>query len=244
MFVKYRNYSHDAGECTIAITREGVFSDNNIQYATRERWTVTGRIQIADQGSEAANQTLMTTTLNTLEAAYRFNGGDIGLYQDGGTATTHRLRSSACRGGTKVVQAVTYPDGRGAEYSTFRNYTVAVEGTLPFSGDGALILWTESLRFWGGGEQIGFLLCLTGPPQRQLLREQTSYKASQTGRAIGLGAYPALPGPLWPADEHLDVKESSYQVPPTQTKERIITWNYQFESVAPMGGFPTTKLIN
>ena len=243
MFLKYRNYSHDAGETTIAISREGLFTENQVRYATRERWDISGRIQITDQGTEAANQTLMTTTLDALEAAYATGGGDIGLYQDSGAVTTHFLDSSATRGGTRIVQPVSYPDGRGAEYSTFRNYTVAIEGTT-LDSSGALVFWTETLQFFGGGPQVGFLPCLTGPPQKQLLYQATTYKAMQTGRAIGLGTYPATPAPLWPSDEHLHVKSNSKQLPADQSNQRITTWAYQFESVAPLGGLPTSSQIS
>lgn len=244
MFLKYGGYQHDDGETTINIVKEGLFTENRVQYAIRERWAIEGRLQIAEQGSIDANQDAMKTAIDALKTAYDGNENDLGFYHDDGGISSHFMDSSASNGGTKVVQPVSFPEGKAAEYSTFRNYSVVVEAEFPFNDVSALLLWTETLTFWGGGPEVGHLEPIVGLPQKQLLRQATTYKAGQNGRAIGLDAYPLLPGPMWPAQELRHLRRSSNTVPSTSDGQRIVTWDYMHESVAPLNGFPTEKPIN
>jgi len=246
MYLKYGTYSHASGECTLSsITREGLFTTNLQQYAVREKWTIDGRLQIADQGTAAANQAAMTTAITALKTAYNTNGRDLGFYDDSGNLTAHYITSKSATGGVRIVQPPSFVEGRGAEYSTFRTYQIGIEAEFGFliPGGSKLTSWSESVRFWGGGPKVTFLSCLTGPPQKQLVNQMTTFKASQTGRATALGIYQQAPGPLWPADELIDQRDGSLEIPPDSSNQRITTWEYQFESIAPMFAYPTNRNV-
>jgi len=241
MFLRYGNYSHAAGECTLSsITREGLFTENLQQYGTRERWTIDGRKQIADQGTTAANQAAMTVVLNALIAAYNTNFQALGFYDDGGNLTTHSMTSNV-----RIVQRPSFPEGRGAEYSTFRTYQIIAEAqtSTPPAGGQKLTSWSETVQLIGGGPKVVYLSCLTGPPQKQLAHQATTFKASQTGRATAVGRYPEPPPPLWPYDELIDARERTLELPPDSTQQRTTTWSYQFESIAEMFAYPTYRSV-
>ena len=236
MYYAYGSHTHDDGECTATITREGLVSDCGKPYGYRERWELRGRLQ-------ADTQAELSAAIGTLEAAYERHGKDMGLYDDDGAVTSHLLDSSASRGGTRVVRRPFYPDGRGAEYSIFRNYVVVVEADF-LDNQFDLLSWAETIRAWGGGPRFVLLECLTGPPQKQLVQEQTTYDAIQTGRAIGNDTYPVPPAPLWPAEEHSDQRDIHREVPSDNSGRKIIVWAYTFESIAPLVGLPRVSEVN
>lgn len=240
MYLKYGDYSHTAGEVTLqGIIREGIGSDEGVVYAIKERWNIEGMLQITDQGTPAANQAEMTTAINALKAAYATNGKDIGFYDDSGNLTAHSIKSSATERGVQVVQQPSFPEGRGAEYSVFRSYTLAVEAQFSYTGGGggSVLSWSEAVSYRGtGGPTWGFLVPINGPPQQQLLTQQSTHWAYQRGRAIGRSNYPNPAPPLWPVLEHQEMRDIEYAVPSGQSLQRSVAWSYAFEATSPLSG--------
>ena len=242
MYIQYGNYRHAIGEASIVVSQQPEYQ-SGIAVAIRVRYDVAGRLQITDQGNLSANQAAMTAALAALESAYEVNGLDFGLYQDNGAPTQHVLLSNNSLGGNRVVMCPSYPRGNGAEYSTFRNYTLAVEGLIPNTFAG-LIEWHETLDFSGGGPQVVWLECLTGDPQPQLVKEQTTFKARQSGSCLGnLGFVPA-PDPLWPYALHADRTSIRLTNPERLGITGVVyrnyrtEWSYEFEDAAPLAGLP------
>ncbi len=246
MYLKYGNYQHAAGEVVLTgITSESMATENAVVFAIKERWDLMGRLDIADQGSAAANQAAMTVALDALKAAYSVNGRDIGFYDDSDKLTSHSIQSSATRSGVIVAVPPSFPDGRGAEYSTFRTYTIAVEAERPFEEGGGLLSWMEAVSFRGtGGPTWGFLVPIVGAVQQQLLTQRSTQFATQRGRAVGNGAYVVPPAPIWPVNEHEELREITREVPPSSSSQRITNWTYVFESPFPLVGVPRARAIN
>ena len=244
MYLQFGNYVHDQGECAITISRSSRV-ENGIVLGYTERWDVKGRLQIVPTGDPVVDRAILSPRIAAMQQAYQQQGVDLGLYFDDGTPSAHFLQSARSAGGTRVTKPPYFPVGLGAEYSTFRNFALSVEADFLDTSLG-LISWTESLTLTGGGPQFGYLLCLNGPPQKQLLRQQTTYKATQQGEAVGLTAYPLPPAPLWPADEHGELRNISQTLPqrtglgPSAVYFSFKTrWSYVFESAVPLLGLPT-----
>jgi len=238
MYLKYGSYQHASGETAVVITKQGLFTDTGIARGVRERWDIQGRLQ-------AASPAAVTTALNALAAAYAVQGLDIGFYEDDNTPTSHFIDSSATNGGVRVVSPPSFPQGRGAEYSTFRTYTLSVEAEW-LAADQTLLNWRETLRFTGGGPQFAFLQPITGVPVKQVLRQATTYKATQSGEAVGFQSYPSPPGPIWPTAEHVQQRQIHYELPRRMGKTGLatltdykISWSYEFESATPLLGLPS-----
>lgn len=238
MYLKYGTYRHAPGEVSVAISKQGIFSDAGISRGVRERWEIQGRLQAADQSS-------LSTAIAALVAAYSQQAQDAGFYFDNDQPTSHVIVSAASNGGVRVIGPPSFPQGKGAEYSTFRTYTIALEAEW-LDPTATLLSWNETLSFDGGGPQVIFLEPINGLPQRQLLKQATTYRAAQSGRAVGYLGYPFPPAPLWPAAEHVDRRQIRYELPDrsgpigaaTYTQFGI-TWSYSFEDAAPLIGFPT-----
>ena len=237
MRLQYGSYLHDTADATVTISREAVIDEARRHYAQRERWTVQGVLQ-------AASQSALTTAINSLELAYSRDYLDLKLLDADGALTSHYLRGTNALGGVRVVQGPQYPDGKGAEYSTFRRYEIVLESEYSLAATPAnlVIAWTESISFEGGGPRFVYRQPLVEFPQRQQVAVATPFRASQRGRALGLISYPVPALPLWPADEHIDQRAVTRDHP-----QRVgvffrhfpITWSYSFESAAPMFGLPT-----
>jgi hypothetical protein len=225
MYAKYGNHQHEAGECEFIYGWSVAFGEDNTPTIETHRVELTGRLQAADGVS-------LTAAIAVLEAAYRIQGQDIGLYYDDGSI--HQiLRSADCFGGTRSL-GIQYPSGRGPEGGTFRNYKIVVEGDRQIGNPGVTSR-NESVSFSGGGPLIGWITCSTGPPYKDIVAEQTPFEAVQSGSATGFGSYPDPPGPLWP--DSLDGIAS----PPTKSTsqnqgrtEYHISWNYRFKSATPL----------
>jgi len=235
MYLKYGSYAHATGECQISINKQTEFNEAKEPWAIRERWDIQGLVTNA-----TGNLASMKTSVDALVSAYSVHGYDLVLYTPSNTATSHALYSDDCIGGTVVVQPVSFPSGEGAEGITYRNYTVSVEGLVRTSS-GHLLSFTESLSFSGGGPVYGHIQTLRGLPVKQLLRQNSVFRATQQGSAVGISTYPIIPSPVWPSaqigtgqEERGSPKRFNYNY-----SEYPISWRYEFESAYPLLGNPT-----
>jgi hypothetical protein len=238
MYLKYGNYRHADNEASVSISKNAIFTPGGLMRGTRERWSISGRLQ-------AANQVSLTAAINALCAAYELQNQDVAFYTDGNQLTSHAIDSSATNGGVRVTGPPSFPEGKGAEYSTFRNYTISLEAEW-LNPNATIVNWHETISVQGGGPQFVFLETIDGPPHKQLLKQYTTYQATQSGEATGFYSYPTAPAPLWPAAEHVDRRQMRYELPkragppgePTYTEFKV-SWTYTFEDGSPLVGVPT-----
>lgn len=234
--LRYGSYLHDLGECGVTFSKEYRYTDRGVIRSQVETWSITGKLH-ADTPAE------LTTAINALQAAYNRPGQDAVILLDGGTESAHKITSSQTLGGTKVTR-LSFPDFNGGEYATFRSYQIELEAEYEVNRDSqnVLVTYEETVTATSGGERWIIMPTLTGPGQRQTVQQQSPYKFSQVGRAIGLGGYPMWPGPMFPADEHIDQRQISLKSPTVngnQQREYEVTWSYQFESISNLSGFPS-----
>lgn len=249
MIFAYGNYRHPVSEAGVTIRRRIQASASGTWSIGRDEWTIDAVIQ-------GDTQAALTANLQALEAAYSIPNQNAILYLDDGvTKTAHQLYAQYYFYVLPTLPS--YPKFEGGEYSTYRTVQIQLiaEG-LPFGqsigGAGnSLVEFTESIEFWGGGQLRGYVPSLTGRPQLQVRRQQTTYKAIQQGTAMGVGGYPtSLAIPMWPDaivdPDQLRVRKeapqrqgfgsfSSYTLYP-------ITWNYFFESADPIFGSATPRV--
>ena len=173
IYLQYGGYAHDPSDAEVMISREGVTSELGIVYAVRERWNINGRLHANDlPGINAA--------VESLYEAYSHDRQDIEL-----VGSSHVMRSHDTINGTRVAMPPSFPKGNGAENSTFRSYTLAVEGEFAFSGDGILLSWAETLSFRGvGGPKWGLLETLNGQWPLQQFTDMSAMFCTQRGSAI------------------------------------------------------------
>lgn len=234
MYLAWGEYQHGNGECEVVIDQEPLWNDRGERYATRIAYRIKGLLQ-------ADTVAGVTTAIHALEAAYAEDFQDIGLYEDDDTPTAHVLFSADTLQGNRVIRGPSYPEGRRADYSTFRTYEITVEGEVGSDDTVNNMSFHQKIELMGGGPRFVYIETRNGPPQKQLTTEQTTYKAVQSGDAMGQFGYPAAAMPLWPNAEHRDQRNIVTNAPTRQgdkLREYSISWRYVFESATPLMGSP------
>lgn len=191
MIAKYGNYSHAVSEVSLSISNRAIESDMGVIYAHATTYGLSGRIH-------ADTIALITTALADLEAAYKLQGRDFTLFDDDGTtATQHRILTANTMGGTRATAAISYPSSAGAEYVTYRNYTVTIEADVLVDANDRILSWQEEISTEGiGAGEFVYLPTLTGAWPRQRVTETTTILVTQSGSAVGLRTWPAFPAPV------------------------------------------------
>lgn len=243
MYLKYGNYTHEAGECAIVIQKESVLNADNNKVGWKEVWQISGMLR----GTSASD---LTTKIRAMESAYGVNGRDLKLLNDDGSETAHKLISNQSRSGV-MIASLNYPVGEGAEYTTFRNYQIIAECDISIleivdmvggrgrgrnQQGGITLSYNEVISSRGtGGPRIVVLETMGGPPVKQIVSNQTAVYKTQSGSATGVYGYPQVPPPMDPANEIADRRVIQQELPSTVSpngKESIykVSWSYEFVS--------------
>jgi hypothetical protein len=213
---KYGNYAHDNCECGLRVAATAIMDGYRRRMGTIFEYTIVGVKIVPTQATPDQTKALLTTALQSLEAAYAVDNQNCGLYlPDGVTATAHVLTSANTFGGVKVIQPPTYIEGPWTgqiEYLNRRSYSIVLRAEVR-TGTG-VHSYRERLTIKGnGGPRWRYSPQEVGDPQKQTLQTATTFFYIQEGQAIGRQAYPTPPAPLFPTLEHGPLRELAYDSP-------------------------------
>lgn len=232
MILRYGSYSHADNEVTLSISQRPVYNEVGLRAGYVASWSIQGMIL----GSSASD---LGTKIAALESAYGADGLDLILYDSDGVTVRHAMRNTGSRTGVKILD-LSYPTGDGAEYVTYRSYSITAEAE--YQQDLGIYSISETYTFGGGGPQKVVIPTLYGPPIEQLVRQQTAYICQQQGQAIGVAAYPTVPGPAFPAAEHRERRRITYNRPTKigryGNQMYSVSWSYEFESPSQLFALP------
>lgn len=236
MYLQYGNYTHQIGEAAVSFLILPRLNEFGEVYLHTHRWTIQGLLL----GSSA---TALDTAWNALKDAYSTGGKTITLFHDDGTASCRRLRSQDCIGGTRIIDGPSSQFEPGT-HTTFLPYQITVEGDVEVQ-DLILLSFREELTIEGGGPSFVHLEPLVGPPVKQQVKTNTTYRVIQEGEAVGFKKYPNAPPPVLGAANLMRApriklsspRRSSSSGNPEYT-EFPITWQYTFESAVPIPALP------
>lgn len=245
MKLVYNGYEHQDNEVSFAITIRMSQDDFMRTRVATVRYVITGVVI----GTSFAD---LTDKLDSLEDAYSVPGGDLTFYDNNGAETAHKLRSSDCLGGTRIV-GFEYLDGypgtwgSSTEYVNKRTYRIAVEGDQVIRG--GLLAFSETYTYFGdGGPEDKWVESLLGAPQKQTLKQQTTGIGIQQGTAIGESGYPPIPDMLYP-DLLMRIKGQSPMIKPEtpktlwtgETHVYKVSWRFIFEGATALPGVPNVR---
>lgn len=235
MQLKVGNLTHALSAPAVAIRKVNRRTDASTRISTLETWEINALLT----SSVGAND--LDDTVKAVKAAYA-DGADFRILLPDGSQSAHSLLSGQCLGGTRIVNPPSFPDFSAAAGVTYLRFTATVEGEVIASNPAtSLLSFEESLSFTGGGPLTGFIEVLNGPPIEQTLRQQTVYRATQTGSAVGYGSYPAPAAPLWPANEIVPSRRITPRSPKRKGNtytEFPVSWSYEFHSASALSGTP------
>lgn len=239
MIVKYGNYAVPTGQAGVAFTKRPKFNEGGMQWAETHRWDIDGLLLNTGSDSYA-----FTAQIQALIAAFASHNKDLYLYQnDGTTPTAHYIQTANTIGGTRVVEK-SFPEAKGGAYVTNYVWKVAIEADYD-TGYTGLQSFFEVIEWSGGGPKFIFLDTLNGSPQKQFVQDETTYRATQRGSAIGFISYPTPSAPIWPYAWHQDqspyTRKSPKRTGPPGSESYTdweISWTFTFEDAAPLFGSP------
>jgi hypothetical protein len=231
MILSYGGYSHQIDEAGIVISKSRITDIVGNVIGQKETWSITGQIHASNPGQ-------LTSSIKSLEKAYEKSFGDVTLTDEVYGKTAHSIKSTDTNSGV-IVKSFSFPDGEGAEYTTFRKYEVTLEATYDLNNTDGLIEYNETFTSQGtGGQQFVVRVPRYGAPIYQRVARATPIFVQQSGTALGYKEYPIAPLPLYPQYEHLERRQISQLTPSilspygdSKRREFRVNWNYYFTLV-------------
>jgi len=174
--------AHDINDPALSIDRTGLFTDAGVLYGILNVWTIEGRLI-------ASSQATVSTEIDALELGYSKNVERFALKLDSGDDSSHVIVASETLDGIRVSKPPYYPVGRGAEYSTYRNYAVQVTATVLVKSNAAeaeIVSFQETVTYTGSGTRDVIMTPLIGTPVRIRTATQTPQFIVQSGQVVSL----------------------------------------------------------
>lgn len=230
----YRSYSFKVNGVKVTTQQVTNLTDARVPYSVTNSLTCDGYL-------EGSGQSGCTTEENALRAALAVNFGDLTLKQDDGSNSATLLDNYSSLSGVVITAGPSFMDAMGPEYVNQRHFVFTAEAEYILTGSN--FLWKsyeETVAYSGGGPLYIMKKALNGPPQRQLIYQQTPYIAMQTGRAVGFRSRPATPAPIWPF-ALMEAGSVNWKSPRRQGGSYIdweVDWSYHHEWHAPLIGAP------
>lgn len=245
MRAKYNSFTFPEGRWSISKTITSKENDAQQEIAVVHRVEIDGRLQAATPAAIEAQYTLLAT-------AYASNGFDFLVYLPTGAISERlSLLSNDAKGGVRVLQKPSISSLENGQYATYLPVKIVLEAEYdsPNAPTTLLVSFEETLHFEGGGPIYDWYRPIKGFPTKGMVRQADTYRAVQSGTAVGYNQYPSLgtisgaPPPIFGINKlnknpqvslgtPTDVKGGSYNSWP-------ISWTYEFESATPLFGTPT-----
>jgi hypothetical protein len=234
MQLKCGNYAFDPNSTLLTGEVETLWNAGGQPYAQKRSLHVQGYINVNGQDDAIQKVSALATAL-----AVPFQ--DIIFFADDGTPTELRLQNIGSITGVHV-RDLKFPETKGPEYVSIRSFEFRAEAEYPLQGSSILLLlFKETLTFWGGGPIYKHRMAINGPPQKQLVYPQSVYYATQTGELTGYITARLPPGPIWPS-ALMHAPRKTDAAPERRSfgnySGEKITWQYDFESAAPLVARP------
>lgn len=239
-------YLHDDCEVRLSISEQARLGDDGIIYMRDVRWVIEGMLHGTDQAGLHAK-------LASLLAAYSVHGGDIVLLDNNNNPSHHEListdRSGLAIGGVKIIEPPSFPQGGGAEYTTWRRYTIVIGAEIDVlrnTQDAGYIVLNESFTRTGSTSGPGtnpsdvYIHQLAGPPILQRVRTHTAFTGSQNGNSVGRSGF-LVPSPIYPnlliypltQITQGDPRDIGDRTDLNHKREFPASWSYQYHSDIP-----------
>lgn len=238
MIAVYGSYAHSDNE--VEVVTDMATERGQTGFITTIRKTLTITIEMVN-----SDPYTLRTRVEQLKQAY-VDGYDFQLLMPDGSPSGVELISGKSRSGTRVNRFAE-PRGGADEWATKRTVLIVLEAEYgpDFFGQtgNQQVEFHESVSFIGGGPSFIHVVVPVGPPVKQMVAEQTPYRAVQRGSAKGLGSYPDFSRVLFPAHEKRDRRVQTKLTPEPAGNgygAYPIEWQYEYESAAVLTADPNT----
>lgn len=190
---------------------------------------------------EGTGQSDVAAKCAAMQRAFLTPYRDLEIRGDNGQVL-EAIRSGGSLTGVVCVSGPNYPDGQFGDFGTYRKFTATFQAVYQAEQGKPLILsYTQTLETSGGFPVVVFQPSVTGKPVKVQTSPATTFKARQSGSAVGLISYPFIPPPIFGAGNLVANPTISRSTPRRNGRgltEWAVAWSYEFESVNPLNGLP------
>ena len=240
MYWVYGSHTSETNDSLIASYTEVVRNSAGEMMERKFRHEVMGYLS-ADGATVAIIQAAMKVKMDALLLDMSLQNRDFIFYMDDGNPSSTYLYNSGSISGVKVVAGPDFIGTTGNERGTQAKFKFAVEASYPLTGAPKYLDFHEKLTFSGGGPVFTVRDAIIGPPQRQRVKEQSTWFVTQEGSLEGyLSAVAAPPPPIWPG-ALIRNPQISRDSPDRRGKGHTkfpLSWRYEFASVFQLFGVP------
>lgn len=247
MYWSYNGYTADLHESVIKITANELRTARGQVYAYEKVVAITGRI-IRTTRSD------LLSRIAALKSACSSDGGDFVFKFSDNTDSGDGMTNTSTTGGVRV-SPVSFPEGTGGEFSTWRKYAIQIKGTIASGiglGMNPIIEFRENMAH-GNPTAAGnweLIPIMDGEWQAQTGYPTGKHQLTQSGTIVGLYGYPTVPSPVYstspPYKPNLDkiAYGDPRRVEPDGTfYEWPVTYSYSFESGTAMTPLATPDVL-
>lgn len=228
MILRVNGRARPAHEAVASVSVSPVYEMTRRIVKVRERWDISGRL-IPEHPTSDAKMTAMIADLNS---TFMQPNPDLVFYTLDGQETALAIKASQCLAGPYVIDSG-LPNQPDDVYSNGMGYRISFECEKLVSGSfGANVLleFSETLEEGEGGREDTYVGGSVNMPQRQVAFQNKPWTYVQSGRAVGLLAWPFIPPPIFPAAQIKKpvVRKVSPRVLGVVDTEYEISWQYEF----------------
>lgn len=138
----------------------------------------------------------LKTKIAAVETAVLEDGLDAIVYhQDGTTESAHSIKTADVSGVVRTL-GVEWGDPTRVEYALRRTFRIGFRGLIPTLVTPTYLEYSETVELTGGGPRVVWDELLVGNPVSHETAAVTVATLTQSGRAIGVTAYPSAPGAI------------------------------------------------
>lgn len=236
----YGDYEHQLKSATPRVSSVPLETPQGLVYAIRQTIAVQGELQ----GETTTDVKDAVAAL--IDAYAEFNKEFIWKFNDDSETPDVHLVPANCIGGVKVIQRPSFTAGEGGEYSNYRRYELVVQGDVKITGNDFPRLWSfqQTISRTGNGRaEFRHVRLKNERWQKQQTARYTPVTVSQSGSIVGTLQHLPAPAPKWPyallsASDSVSIDEHPQQWINGTGVGYARSWNYQFESNAPLPGAP------
>lgn len=241
MIVQYGTYQHQVSSTGIVVSSDVEENESGVPIRVKHSVSIEGRLR-NPPGAAPRN---LDGLIAQMESAYSRVGQDFGMLHDDGRRSQAFWTNASTIGGIRP-RFLAYPNYKGGEYWSYRQFQIRVEFYTPYGLAFQYARFTEQLSIEGGTASFGVKEVNFGPGVRQRLRTHTKCSATQSGSAIGKNFFPPIPPPVWPFALSYTEPKITRTIRPKGSRyhrnlvleECEVSWSYAFEWPTRLDGIP------
>lgn len=223
-------------EAVVTPSYSPIYDFTRLVSAMKIRWEISGRI--VNFPTATPRQT--TTELKALETALLQKEPYLAMLEDTANVETFFVLNPVnCSQGPNLID-FSIPTSEQEVYATGGAYKAVFEAIQKIGPGSDLLEFSEEVSLGSGGVTYVYVGGAVNFAERQTATERKSWKYTQSGSAVGLLNYPAIPPPIWPFAqmEYPRVVLQNPRVRGARDTEYPISWEYTFEWHTQLIGVP------